>query len=339
MQPPILSAFAEPRVEHRTAIFLIFIVFSQACLALGYLARRRGWLEESASKPMHLWTVTLLWSPVSLLSFWSLPMRGQAGPQLLMIMLAQPVLMLTVAGAMAALARWLGCTRAQTGVLVLGAALSNHGFTLGAYLCYALLDPPAMALQYGIAFVMSMQIFMVLVFFPIANHYGPHDIGSVGRLMFDSLVTIRAMPLYLALVGAALNVLEVPFPRQVEQWHVYEILFFAGAIGSNAGIGLLLRLGDSMKAIRMHGLLALAQFVIHPLATFGLLALLPTLGLVPHDLPFHVLMIESFTPTAINLVITANLFHLDARLASVLWLWNTLAFCLVVLPGVMWFYS
>ena len=50
----------------------------------------------------------------------------------------------------------------------------------------------------------------------------------------------------------------------------------------------------------------------------------------------EVIVLEAFTPTAINMVIVANLFHLDARLASQLWTVNTLGFAVVVLPLVMW---
>ena len=51
------------------------------------------------------------------------------------------------------------------------------------------------------------------------------------------------------------------------------------------------------------------------------------------------MMIQAFTPSALNLVIVSNLFHLDARLASVLWLWNTVIFCVVCLPLLIWWWG
>ena len=88
----------------------------------------------------------------------------------------------------------------------------------------------------------------------------------------------------------------------------------------------------------MHGALAGVQFVVHPLLAAGLLAGLAWGGLAPGHVPWHVILIQAFTPTALNTVMVSNLFHLDARLGSVLWLWNTILFCLGPLPLVLWWY-
>lgn len=314
-------------MDPRTFRFLLFIAFSMSCFALGYLARRRGWAKPELSRPLHHHTLVWLWSPVTLLSFWGLPLREEA-LDLIVMMLCQPVLMIGAGGVMALMAIVLKCPREQRGPLILAAALSNHGFTLGAYLCYALLEPADDALRYGIAFVTSMQLFMTLIFYPVAYHYGPHTGASLGKLMLESFVTVRAMPLYFALAGLALNAAALPMPEQfIADYHVMDILFFAGAVGSYGGIGLLMRFGDTWGALKLHVMVAFAQFLVHPLLTLGLIVLLPVIGLPLSPLPRDVMWIDSFTPAALNAVMVANIFHLDARLASVLWLWNTLLFC------------
>src|SRR5690349_8821711 len=98
-------------MDGRTIKFLIFIGFSLLSLGVGYAARRRGWLREEASRPIHYYSLLWLWSPVSLLSFWGLPMRGPEGVQLLRLMLVQPLLMVLAALLMAPCARAAGCSR------------------------------------------------------------------------------------------------------------------------------------------------------------------------------------------------------------------------------------
>ena len=64
-----------------------------------------------------------------------------------------------------------------------------------------------------------------------------------------------------------------------------------------------------------------------PAAAFLLLYRAP----ISHDIK-SVIQIQSFMPAAIYSVVTAVLFDLDARLASSLFVVNTLIFILLVLP-------
>ena len=325
-------------MDPKTRIFLVFLGFSLASLAGGYAARKRRWVSEHASRPLQLYALLLGWGPVALLSFWRLPLGRGEGTPLAILTLSQPVLMLAAAGVMERISRWMGCTHSQRGVLIIGAGLSNTGFTLGSYLCYALLEPGASALDYGIVGTTSMGVFIVLLFYPIAWHFSREGKSTFRRLVLESFINIRALPLYMAIVGLGLNRSGVAVPAQVDEWHVREVLFFLGGGASYAGIGLRLRLGDSLAAWRMHLALAFIHFVVYPVVTLGLLHGVRAAGLEPGALVWDVLMVQSFVPTAVNIVILSNIFHLDARLASVLWLWNTLGFCVVVLPVVMWVY-
>jgi len=326
-------------MDPRTRIFVVFMLFSLLSVTAGYAARKRRWVSERVSVPLQLGALLWGWSPVAMVSFWRLPLGGQGGRQLVILMLAQPLVMLVATLAMVLLIGRLQCTRSQRGVLLIAAGLSNTGFTLGAYLCYAMLDPGDLALSYGMAFTMAMVVSNVLLFYPLAHHYGTEGGGaSLVRLVIASFTTVRAMPLYLSGFGVLLNLSGVPVPRQLDDWHIMDALFFLGSGAAYAGIGLRLRLGDSLAHWRMHLLLAVIQFIVHPVATVLLIGLLTVLRLEPQTLVRDVLVVESFMPTAINVVILANLFHLDARLGSVLWLWNTLAFCALVLPGLIWAY-
>ncbi|MBI1373034.1 MAG: hypothetical protein GC159_09760 [Phycisphaera sp.] len=324
-------------MDPNTVKFLIFVAFSLATFAAGYAWRRKRPDVEKFSRAVHLHTVIWLWSPVTLYAFWTLPLRNATETRdLVTLMLAQPLLMILPAAFMALIVRLMKTSRDQRGVLTLAAALSNHGFTLGAYLCYVMLSPSETAMAYGIAYVTAMQIFMVLIFYPVARHYGPEDSSSIAKLMIGSFLTVRAMPLYLGVVGLVLNLTDVPVPTQINDWRLIDVLFFVAAAGANAGVGMRFRFGDTLNTLRFNAVLAGVQFVLHPLLAVGLMALLVAVGLHPTDLPRHVIILEAFCPTALNTVMVSNLFHLDARLASALWLWNMVIFCVVVLPLVLW---
>jgi predicted permease len=321
---------------NETTRLIVFLAFSLLCLGLGYVARRRNWAPESLSRPIHLHTLIWFWSPVSLLTFWHLPLDERGATDLMWIMGAQPVLMIAGGGLMALLMRRSKAPSPQRGVMVLGAALSNHGFTLGAYLCYALLRPPEDALGLGIAYVTSMQVFMVLIFYPVARHYGAEPAGSLSRVMLDSFWTLRAVPLYAALIGFLLNISGLRRPDWIEQTQIIHLLFFASAAGAYGGIGLRLYMQDWRSNLSRHALLASVQFAFLPLASLALISMAITVPTEPSSLATSVILLEAFTPAAINMVIVANLFHLDARLASQLWTINTLTFIAVVLPLVIW---
>jgi predicted permease len=186
-----------------------------------------------------------------------------------------------------------------------------------------------------------MLVLAIPMIYPVAHHYGSTEPGdrTVLRLVWESLIGIRAWGLYGSLVGLALALLKVPMPRQVYDWHILDALFFLSAIGGYFGIGMRLRLSDALGFSKQHVLLATMKFVAMPLAT---LAMILAVDLTPFPLPplaWHVLLIESLMPAGISTVILANLFHLDARMGSTLWIWNTAVFLGVVLPALIWWYG
>ncbi len=317
-------------VSLETLKFCLYLAFSAACLVLGYAARRRNWLTENTSRPIHLITLVGFWSPVALVSFW----RLDVDRQLLTVLLFQPA-MLAWGGLLGfAIAKTLRLSPDRTGVVILCTALSNQGFTLGAYLCYALLGGDAMS--YAITYTMSMNVCAVVMFYPIARHYGPEPNMPIARLIIKSLLDVRAMTLYASAAGLTLSACHVPVPNWLTSGPLLETLFYLGALGSYTAIGLRLHFGKRTARKREHAALAVAKFIGMPAAALAALWLLDAAGLPIADAPRDVLVISAFMPTAIIAVITSNLFHLDARFASALWLWNTAAFVVCALPYLLW---
>ncbi len=257
------------------------------------------------------------------------------------MLVIQPVLMVAAAWGMVPLAKAIGCSRPQVGVMALAAGTSNNGFTLGAFLCYSVLDPPEAALAYATAFVTVTSFSIVVLFYPLARHYGqdPSDDGSTLKLILSTFTDLRAMPLYAGITGVILAITQTPFPDVIQQWWLLDVLFYVCSFGAYLGIGLRLRLGDSFALMKHHALLAGVKFVAIPLIAAVLLVLI---GLTPWPLDRlgqQVVRIETAMPVAIMTVMLANLFHLDVRMASALWVWNTVVFIAVPLGVILWVYT
>ncbi len=85
--------------------------------------------------------------------------------------------------------------------------------------------------------------------------------------------------------------------------------------------------------IGKYGRLYLSQgfgkFIIAPLVSLVVVILL---GLRTRDLPGAVAVIQGFMPTAVSSVLIGNLFGLNTRMASALFVVNTVIFLVLVLP-------
>ena len=147
------------------------------------------------------------------------------------------------------------------------------------------------------------------------------------------------MPLYAAVAGLVLGALEVPRAAFLTTPLFLNAIIYLGAAGAVVGIGMRLRLGDALRYPIENLALAIMRFTMLPVATLGLVALI---GLTPIPLTSplrEVAIIEAFMPTALLTVMLSNIFHLDTRLASSAWLVNTVAFVVVPLPVLLWWFG
>ncbi len=310
--------------------FAAFVIFSLASAVLGYLCRERRWLPETAARPIHFHTVSWTWTAAGVLALWGIPVK----PQTLWVVLLQVSVVIVPALIMIPIARRIGAARGQIGVLAIAAGVCNIGFTLGGYLCYALVGPdPDASLGIVGAATSVLAVCIILFMYPLALHFGELDSGqSVGRLILRSLTGPPALPLYGAIVGVGLAVSGVEQPSVIADWHVKDIVLFTLTFGSHLGIGLRLRFRASPGDWKYQLVLALSVFGLTPAITFGFIALTGLLPWPMDPLAAKVMSVEAFMPAGVSCVMLANIFHLDSRLAASLWLWNTLAFLVLILP-------
>lgn len=336
-------------MDPKAVEFLLLCVFSVLAILAGYVSRERGWLREEASRHVHWVTIVILWSAGAVFSLWNLaPDRAN-----LWVLIIVPLCVALPAYAVLPIARAMKLPRQQVGVLALAAGTSNSGFTLGAFLCYTLLPSPALltqmtgegaepetlsynALAYGVLAVMTMSAAVVFLLFPLAYKLGDHGKGdrTLRQLILRSFIDWKAMMFYCSAVGIALAYLRVPYPQVIHDWHLLKILFYLGAAGAYFGVGMRLHLSEIRPHLRSHALVAAIKFIAFPLLSGGLLLAATRAGVVapPPPLMVQALLLLAFMPSAIQTVMLSNLFHLDARMASSVWVVNSVLFFLIPLP-------
>ncbi len=325
--------------EHVTE-FLVFSVFSLGSLVAGYAARRAGMIPEAMSRTLHFGAFVWVWPLITLLSVWPMQIDGRQA----WLLLISPALVIVPALVAIPIAKLIGLDRPRTGAVAVAAGLSNTGSTLGATLAYTLQsegEARLQALGVGLVMLNLMLVTGILVMYPLAQHFGRDDEERppIGKLIRDSFIDIRALGLYVIIIAFALNFAAVPFPQSIKASPLLTILIYVSALLCYAGIGLRLRLGDSLAYWREHLLLVFLKFGLCPLMVIGILALLAVVNSEPGAVTREVILIESAMPTAITSVMIANLFHLDARLASVAWVWNTAIFLVLPLPILLWYFG
>lgn len=320
-----------------TLTFIAYLLAAGLSLVAGLVSHKMGWLSRGFGKPLHRFVVTWCWAAGGLLLLWNLT------PELrhLWIVVIQTSCVAGVMFAGVGLGKLMRLPREQLAVLAIGGGVCNIGLTLGAYLCYLLLESPLTLGFVGIA-TATLMINIPLLVYPVANHFAPHrpEDDTLLRLIRRSLIAWPALPLYASLLGLVLAQMGVPYPRVVIDWKIVDVIFYVTTIGSFFGIGLGLRADAPWKYGRQLVALSVLTFGLAPLITWALILLMSQKGLGDysiHPVAADAMAIEAWMPAGVSTVMLANVFHLDSRMANSVWLWNTTAFCVFILPPLVWY--
>ncbi|MFQ6048791.1 MAG: AEC family transporter, partial [Phycisphaerae bacterium] len=175
-------------------------------------------------------------------------------------------------------------------------------------------------------------VVMFGVFFPLAGRFAgrsePYTFGSFAGNLLD----LRCLPLFGILAGLGLNLVGVPRPGLIERCGIIDILVVACTAVMFFVTGLRLHASHLSRSLRLYLSLGLIKFMACPLLAIGLIRLVQAAGLNLGPLPINVMIVESFMPMALFAVAVANLYGLDAPLASSLFVANTAMFLVLVLP-------
>jgi predicted permease len=247
----------------------------------------------------------------------------QAG--LLILPCAGLALALFSLGVGVVLAPLTGLTGRGRQTFLISSTLSNHGFTLGGFLCFMLLGETA--LGYAIFMILYFMPYVFGFIFPAAR-LAAHR-SDVGRSRWRAIL-LAPQNLPLAALGIALFLSLLHIPRPEISLPIAPLMFISIGLYYFT-LGVTFRGADLFAAGRAHICLGLVKFIIVPACAWMVLR---NSGLDP--LMQQVILVQSCMSAAIYSVITALLFDLEERLASALFVVNTV-FCLVfVVPALFW---
>jgi len=300
-----------------------FILFQLAIIApfsLGYCTKQRHVRRENLTKGLIRLNLTVIEPVLVFWSIWGLEMNRElwflplAGVLMVLAGLAIGVLM----------ARIRGLETRSRASFIISSSLANHGFTMGGFLCYLVLGEKGLALSF--IFISYFMPFIFLVIFPYARLAQAAD-GLRPAFIKDFILNPQNLPLY-ALAAAIVLRLHgcvrpaVPFPTDLLLMASISLYYFT--LGINFTV-------QDLWAFNLDNfLLCLVRFLMIPAVTLMVLTLTPLDGGVE-----TVILIESFMPAAVYSVMTSVLFDLDARRASSLFVFNTVVFLGLVLPGLL----
>lgn len=311
---------------------LLPIALIAGSVAAGYAAQHIG-VGERAARRLMLFVVTVPYTLVAFMAIWVLPFT----PELAALPVMGMLVTTAGVGAGIVIARWLGLPKAMAGAFVLAAGASNLGFTMGGFVNYLLFREPGLAM--AAMYTSFWDFAMVLLFYPVARHYG-HGTGQpLWRLILENFADLRSLPFAATVLGLTLNLMGVPRPAAIAHWHVVDVAMIAGAVLAFFVTGLRLRVDSLQTHRRLYALVAAVKFLLMPTVAAALLGLLWLAG---HPLAhpavapgWKVALVQASTPAAIYAVVIANLFRLDDRLASVIFVVNTVCYLALVLPLVL----
>jgi predicted permease len=298
--------------------FALFQAVLLLPFAAGYLARRRaGDLSVLTRK---LIRANLIFAE-PLVVFWSV--WGLKVDTSLLILPAAGLLLVSagfIAGrAAAGLLRLSGARRAT---FIISASLANHGYTLGGFICYLFLGEQG--LGHSFIFISYFMPFIFLFIFPYARAAAASPAAGRG-ILSEYLLNAQNMPiaaLALALVLQLLGIRRIGIPMPIDIVLMISVAIYYFSLGTTF-------IPDDLRgSMKESAALGLVKFALLPLCTLAVLGHVSIAGPVK-----MVVVIQSFMPAAIYSVVTSMLFGLDTRKASSLFVVNTLAFLLGVLPA------
>jgi predicted permease len=219
---------------------------------------------------------------------------------------------------------------------VMAGGLANLSHTGGAFVCYALFGLEGYALgQLYLALWLPM---VYIMWMPILKAYEQRTLGRVGKFTSRDLFDARLMGLWAMAAGLALNFSHLKTPSLLTQWYVMDPFIYAASGLSFFAIGMRLSISRLKNYIPLYFTLGAVKFVLTPAAAALILWLFAGVlsGLTP--MAKNVIMVQSAAPCAVLMVTMANVFDLDSRMGSALWVVNTAAFALVIVPILFFIY-
>ncbi len=307
--------------------FLSMFVVLLGGLGAGYLAANRfGLPEQLARKIMTMVLLGLNW-PIGLFIIW----RMELTTEFFWLPVIGAVLLLVVTFLCKFLFVFHNLDEKGRMTLTLAGGLSNLGYTGGMFVCYALFGQTGLGLSQ--IYLMLWAPVVYLFFFPRLRIFELRMKQSEKTgFSVRSVLDYRMLVVPAIIIAVVLNLSGIKRPEFISRFHIVDIFVYAASSLSFFAIGLRITFDRLRQYIPLYFSLAAVKFLLTPLVALILLVLLALAGRELGPIAQSVVMVQSTCPAAIAMVMMTNVFDLDSRLGSALWVVNTAVFAIVVVP-------
>ncbi len=293
-------------------------------VACGYLLRRLGILRERHAPAISMVLFMTAYPTIAFLAIWSVSLEIK----LVALPFIQALSFFGLLGASLALSRLHNLNPKDRGTFLLSGTMANQGFTMGGLVCFMLLGQEGLGLAQ--IYVIFLAPLTLLVVFPLANYYNPRETGSsVWQVFGRGIWHPRTLAGAGLVAGLIFSSLKIPYPAWIKTCDLVKILIITGTFCYVAIIGVSFHFGRLQRYIRLYMTQSLVKFVIGPLLALLFICLF---GLKLDSAAGAVALVQGFMPSGVNTVLFSNLFGLNARMASALFVVNTAIFLLIILP-------
>lgn len=316
------------RTEQAVSIirFLSFFgVLILGCLA-GYVSGAGLKLDEKWAKRAMNFVLLVLTAPIIFLVMWDVELKYHY----IALPILGAVIMVLMSGVSYLLFRFQNLKHERQLTMTMAGGLSNMGYTGSSLICYIFFGAKGLGLCQ--IYLLSWSPIVFLVFFPMlkaAEHTRKTPEKNMNLLTFMDIRLI-IIPVVLAALG--FNLLGIPRPEFVEKLHLLDIMIYTASFLTFFAITLRVKFKRFKVYTALYFWIAGVKFLATPLLAVLLLWLVKAFGVDIGLLAEKVVLIQASAPVAVSMVTIANVFDLDARLGSALWVVNTVFYVVVVVP-------
>mgnify|MGYP006872971003 CR=1 FL=1 len=306
--------------EYSRIIFLVTDLIMP--LVVGYFLHREKILSDKAANFLIKFNVRVVYTLLTLLSFWVLPITWD-----LVWLIPFGMLYVFVPGAIGALFARRHKNLLNRGAYLMSAMLSNIG-TLGGVCAFILYNETGFAYTQIIG--SCQNILVVLVCFPLAQYYHSKHIEAAHeetepisfRKMF---LTWNQLSLVGIAIGLLLNFNGATRPEILSD--LFQGLIHFGAWAAMLPVGYLINFSHAKYYFSRVWDLAILRFVIMPAFIYFV-----SRQIFTDKILLDTLFVCAMAPTAINAVLASRLYKLHVDLAVTSFLMTTAMFLLIIFP-------
>lgn len=308
----------------------ILYVFTDLILPLiaGYTLHRRNWVSENIINKVIRFNVICVYTTLSLLSFWVLPLSWNL---LLVPLFGALLVLLPGAIGYVLFARSIE-NLLDRGAFIASAMLANLG-TLGGVCAFILYNEQGYA--YSQLIGTTQNFLLCIAVFPMAQYYYLKHTASLrksspGHNFREMFFSVNQLSLVGMAAGLILNANGVERPPVLGD--IFQSLVHIGAWIAMLPVGFLIDFRQVRRYANDIQTLTLLRFVVTPLI-FNTI----TYFTVHDEVLWGTLLILTFCPTAINAVLACKIYKLNVDLSVSSFVITTAAFLFIIFP-LLFFY-